>query len=109
MMSYMTMIYIDDDGDARQTGVGAAMGTNAETWAAFNRHRAAEVPMDKARFLLDYYNAKGDLAGTILLDSAAFGAITGEKIKTDAEYRQIDEEYWRDAREAYDAKCAAAA
>ena len=35
------------------------------TWAAFNRHRAAEVPKGSARFLLDYYNAKGDLADTI--------------------------------------------
>lgn len=107
MMSYMTMIYIDDDGDARQTNVGAAMETNAETWAAFNRHRAAEVPKGSARFLLDYYNAKGDLADTIRLDAAAFETITGQKVKTDAEYRQIDETYWRDAREAYDAKRAA--
>lgn len=107
MMSYMTMIYIDDDGNARQTGVGAAMDTNAETLAAFNRHRAAEVPKGSARFLLDYHNAKGDLTDTIRLDANAFEAITGETVKTDAEYRQIDEKYWRDAREAYDAKRAA--
>jgi len=107
MMSYMTMIYIDDDGDARQTGVGAAMETNAETWAAFNRHRAAEVPKGHARFLLDYYNAKGDLADTIRLDATAFETITGEKVKTDAEYRRIDEKYWRDARKAHNAKLAA--
>jgi hypothetical protein len=107
MMSYMTMIYIDDDGDARQTGAGAAMETNAETWAAFNRHRAAGVPKGSARFLLDYYNAKGDLVDTILLDAAAFEAITGEKVKTDLEYRKIDEKYWSDARASYAAKRAA--
>lgn len=107
MMSYMTMIYIDDDDGARQTGIGASMETNAETWAAFNRYRAAEVPKGHARFLLDYYNVKGDLADTIRLDATAFEAVTGEKVKTDTEYRQIDEKYWQGAREAYDAKRAA--
>lgn len=99
MMSHMTMIYIDGNGDACQTGVGAAMETNAETWAAFNRHRAAEVPKGHARFLLDYYNAKGDLVDTIRLDATAFEAITGEKVKTDAEYQQIDDDYWAPTRE----------
>src|SRR5258708_3496931 len=104
MISYMTMIYIDDDGDARWTCVCAAMDTNAETWRAFNRHRAAEISKDHARFLLDYYNAKGDLTDTIWLDVTAFEAITGEKVKTDAEYRRIDDNYWRNARVAYEAK-----
>lgn len=99
MMSYMQMIYIDDDGDARQTKVGAAMATNALTWAAFNSYRQLEVPSSNARFLLDYYNAKGDLGDTILLDAARYEAITGEKVKTDAEYRAIDAAYWAAARE----------
>ncbi len=78
------------------------METNAKTWAAFNRHRKAEVPKGSTRFLLDYHNARGDLTDTVRLDAAAFEAITGEKIKTDAEYHRIDEKYWRDARAAYE-------
>lgn len=103
MMSYMQMIYIDSDDNARQTGLGAAMGTNALTWAAFNSYRHLEVPESRARFLLDYYNAKGDLGDTILLDAAGFETISNEKIKTDAEYRTIDTDYWAAAREEYDA------
>jgi translation elongation factor P/translation initiation factor 5A len=89
-MSRMEMIYIDCEGQARHTGVGAAMATNAATWAAFKSYRRMEVPKIRARFLLDYYNAKGDLADTILLDAAGFELISNEKAKTEAEYRKID-------------------
>lgn len=102
--SYMYMIYIDSDGDARQTNVGAAMDTNAETWAAFNSYRRLDVPSEKAVFLLDYHNAKGDLCETIRIDALAFESLTGEKVKTDAEYRQIDDDYWSDARAKHSAK-----
>lgn len=99
--SYMQMIYIDSDNDGRQTGVGAAMDTNALTWAAFNSYRHLEVSQDRARFVLDYYNAKGDLADTILLDAVGFEAISNETVKTDAEYRKIDADYWTAARNEY--------
>lgn len=102
-VSYMMMIYIDNDDNARQTGVGAAMKTNALTWAAFKSYRWLEVPKDRAKFLLDYHNAKGDLADTILLDAAGFEAISNEKVKTDAAYRKIDAAYWAKARKEYDA------
>lgn len=101
-MSYMTMIYIDDSDDARQTNVGAAVKTNAETWAQFQKCREFEVPEDRCRFLLDYYNAKGDLADTIRLDAAGFSRITNEPVLTDAQYRQIDADYWAKARTEYD-------
>lgn len=97
-MSYMQMIYIDTDDQARQTGVGAAMHSNAATWAAFQSYRKFEVSKDRARFLLDYHNGKGDLGDTILLDEGGFVAISGEKVKTDAEYRKIDEDYWAEVR-----------
>jgi hypothetical protein len=102
-MSHMQMIYIDSDGDARQTNVGAAAKTNAQTWATFNSHRRLAVPYDRARFLLDYYNAKGDLSDTIPLDATGFEAITNETAKTDAEYRKIDADYWVAARKEYEA------
>lgn len=103
-MSYMEMIYIDDDDNARQTNVRAAFPTNAETWAQFRACRAFEVSKDRARFLLDYHNSKGNLADTILLDAPSFEAITNERAKSDAEYREIDKEFWDEARKEYDAK-----
>jgi hypothetical protein len=102
--SYMEMIYIDSDNLARHTNVRTAMDTNALTWAAFNRYRSYDVPPEKACFLLDYHNAKGDLGDTICLDATGFEAITGQKTKTDAEYRKIDDDYWAVARKEYAAE-----
>jgi len=103
VMSRMEMIYIDSDGDARKTNVGAAMESNAATWKAFNMARRFDVGCKKAQFILDYYNRKGDLADTIGLDAAGFVAISGEHPKSEAEYRQIDEEFCAEARREYEA------
>lgn len=92
--SYMQMIFIDSDDLARHTNVGAAMDSNKATWAAFNSYRHLEVERDQATFLLDYYNAKGDLSDTIRLDATGFSAVTGEKPKTEAAYHRIDANYW---------------
>lgn len=81
-----------------KTGVGAIFRSNAETWADFRSRRKLEVPSHRATFLLDYYNRHGDLAGTIYLDNAGYTAITGERVKTEAQYRKIDADYWADAR-----------
>lgn len=97
MKSYMQVIYIDSDDQARHTNLRAAMDTNAATWAAFNSYRTAAVDIKRAVFLLDYYNAKGYLADTIALDAAGFRAITNEPVRTDAEYRKIDDDYWEAA------------
>lgn len=102
--SYMQMIFIDDEDNARQTNVGAAMDTDAQTWAAFKSYRHMDVGSERAAFLLDYYNRKGDLADTICLDVAGFESITNEKAKTNAEYVQIDEDYWAQARRDHDAR-----
>lgn len=96
--SYMQMIYVDSANCARHTNVRAACGANAQTWAAFNSYRRLGVPVETATFLLDYHNAKGDLSDTIGLDAAGFQAVTGQKAKSEAEYRAIDAEYWREAR-----------
>lgn len=93
-MSWMEMIYIDKENNARKTGVGAKMETQAKTWAAFNSARRLEVPSDKAEFLLDYYNRFGNLCDTILLSRAGFEEISREVAKSDDEYRKIDTEYW---------------
>lgn len=96
-VSYMEMIYIDDSDNARQTNVRAAMKTNALTWAAFKSYRRLDVGKKRAKFLLDYYNADGDLGETICLNADGFAAISMEPVLSNAAYVQIDKKYWRDA------------
>lgn len=105
----MEMIYIASDGHALKTGIGAAGKTNTETWAMFRNAKRAEVPKLRAQFLLDYYNAKGDLVDTILLDAAGYRLISGERVKTEAQYRKIDAAYWTKATKEYRKKKSASA
>lgn len=100
MRSFMELIYIDSDNDARQTNMRAQSATDAETWRLFNSYRVHSVDIKKARFLLDYHNRKGDLADTIAIDADGFTAITGKQPKTDNEYRKIDADFWAQARKA---------
>src|SRR6185312_15664332 len=106
--SYMEMIFVSKDGkSAYQTGVRAALKTNAETWVHFKKCRHFEVTERRGNFLLDYDNAKGDLAGTIRLSAEGFEIISNEKAKTEAEYREIDRQHWAKAREEFAAAKAA--
>lgn len=98
MTSRMEMIYIDSDGHARQTGIGAIFDSNADTFAAFRSAKPHDVGPERAEFLLDYYNRKGDLTDTIGITRAVFERITGEQAKSDAEYRAIDAAYWASAQ-----------
>lgn len=54
--------------------------------------------------LRHYHDRKGDLVDTIAISREDFTRITGEPVKSDAEYRRIDAEYWRDARAAHSQK-----
>ena len=98
--SFMELIYIDNDGDARQTGLRRSAGTNAATLAEFRRWRPFGVDINDARFLLDYHNAKGDLSDTIAVDVDGFRAITGLEPGDDEHYRMIDARFWDEARSA---------
>lgn len=97
----MQMIYIDSEDAARQTNMELALNTDAETWAQFKRYRSLDVDIKKATFLLDYYNRKGNLCHTICLDVAGFEKVTGQSAKTEAEYKQIDDDYWKEAKADY--------
>lgn len=98
MSAYMRMIYIDSDRNARHTGVGAAMATDAETRKAFEDARSLSVDFDRADFLLDLLDAAGDLVDTLAIRKEDFESITGEKVQSDAYYRQYDQQYWDKAR-----------
>lgn len=101
MSSFMELIYIDIEDQARQTGLRRALDTDAATWAEFRRFRRHAVDIKQARFLLDYHNAKGDLCDTIPIDRAGFRAITGQHPGSDAHYRRVDTKFWNDvAKEA---------
>lgn len=97
-LSYMEMIYIDSDGQSRKTNLRLSLGTDADTWAKFRSFRAFGVDIKQTRFLLDYHNRKGDLSDTIALDGAGFTVITGQRPKTECEYRKIDSDFWKEVR-----------
>lgn len=98
MASFLEMIFIDSDGDARQTNMRLVRSTDAEAWAYFRSLRRYGVDIKRAQFLLDYHKTNGDLADTIALDAAGFTAITGQQPKTDAAYRKIDQDFWDEVR-----------
>lgn len=96
MKSSMEMIYIDYANNAfLKTGIGAMMEDNAATWASFNAVRKYAVPTDKAEYMIDYHNRKGDLADTIPISKSAFESITGEKAKSAKQWRKVDAELWK--------------
>jgi hypothetical protein len=100
MRSYIEILYIDSDDQARKTDMEHVGANNAETWAEFRSLRRYAVDSKTGHFLLDYHNGKGDLADTICIDVGGFVAITGSQPKTDAAYRAIDRQYWRNAQSA---------
>lgn len=98
MRSYIEIIYIDSEDQVRKTNMERVGATNAATWAEFRDLRRFSVEKASARFLIDYHNAKGDLADTICIDVGGFVAITGSQPKSEATYRAIDRQYWENAR-----------
>lgn len=95
--SYIEIIYIDREDLARHTNLARSADTNAATRAEFNSYRRYGIGIKQARFVLDYYNRKGDLADTIPIDEAGFEAITGQTPKSDEDYCAIDAAYWQHA------------
>lgn len=108
MRSYMELIYIDSEDLAQQTGLQRQASSDAETWAEFRSYRRFAVDIKQARFLLDYYNRKGDLSDTIPLSVRGFEVVTGQPAKTEAAYRKIDRDFWNEVRRDRDQTRAAA-
>jgi hypothetical protein len=98
--SYMQMIYVDSEDLARKTNLSLSLDTDAATWAQFKGFRRYAVDIKHASFLLDYHNRKGDLSDTIPLDRYGFELITGQQPKTEAAYRKIDSDFWKEVRSA---------
>jgi hypothetical protein len=98
--SFIEIIYIDSADHACQTNLVRSCETDAATWAEFQSYRRHAVNINQACFLLDYHNRKGGLGSTIPIDAEGFKAITGQAPKSEAEYRQIDTEFWNDVSKA---------
>jgi len=87
---YMNMIYIDDDENARLTGVGAMMESDEDTTNAFKLVKASEVDIKDARFILDLHEDNGDIVDSIAIIALTFSKVSGEIVKPDAEYVDYD-------------------
>ena len=107
-MSYMEMIYLDDN-DACKTGVCAEFETPQRTWEAFKSAKQIAVPPEMATFAIDYHNQKGNLNHTIYIDDAGFQRITGKPPESADFYRAHDAAYWACARASLSAQRAAKA
>ena len=99
--SFLEIIYLDNDDNARKTDVVAEFDTDEEALEEFNSWRYLSVAKGKARFMLDYYNADGDLTDTLYLDEYGFRTVTGKPVLADSEYQKIDIDFWNQARKEY--------
>lgn len=92
MARYMEMTYIDNDGNARLTGVGAEFKTDAETTGAFEsvRTKGIDIKDPKARFILDLKEEDGEIIDSLALTVESFESITGEKAMSDRHYVNYD-------------------
>ena len=96
-VSYMELIFIDSEDQARKTNLALSLPTSAQTWAAFLGYRKFGVDIKQATFLLDYHKGNGDLSDTIAIDDEGFRAITGQEPMPEEAYIQIDTDFWSSA------------
>lgn len=87
--------------EARKTGQGAIFATDQATLAAFESARAIAVPNDQGQFLIDYYDAAGDLVDSILIDAAGFQAILGVAPRSPDYYTIYDQAFWESRHDNY--------
>ncbi|MBA7559122.1 hypothetical protein ES708_00735 [subsurface metagenome] len=92
MKRYMEMIYIDDKGDARLTGIGAMFETDDETTVAFESIRAKELDIKnpKAKFIVDLWEKNGSIVDSIAIDVPTFESVSGEKFQGNQHYVDYD-------------------
>ena len=95
---FMEMIYIDDNGNVRSTGVGAMMESDVATTAAFESVRASEVDIKDAKFILDLCEDNGDIVDSIAITTSTFTQVTGNAVRSDTEYIDYDETLCRKAK-----------
>ena len=93
MSARLELVDIRED-DARMTGLGAVFQTDTATYADFEARRLLAVPVERADFLLDLYDAHGDLVDTLALSSAGFEVVIGEPPQPHSYYVALEESYY---------------
>lgn len=96
---YCEILDIRDD-CGHKTGKGASFLTEPEARVGFDKARALAVPADRADFLVDCHDDKGDIVDTIFIDAAGFEVLVGEAPTSSEVYAAYDAAYWRRALES---------
>lgn len=77
-----------------KTGVGAEWKNDADATEAFESIRQYEMDIHKAEFLIDLYEDDGVMIDTIAVNAENYTKITGEPVRTKAEYIKTNHKYW---------------
>ena len=101
MGRYMTSLYLGTGNDGYHTGIGAEFETDAETTEAFESAKALDTDIKTAPFIIDLREANGDIVDSIAVSEEGYKSITGEPVLSEAEYIEIDREYWAVAEQNY--------
>lgn len=103
-MISMEVTYIDDEGHARKTNVGAIFDSDRDTQQAFE----SVIPSqdEEGRFLLDLLGSDDNIIATVRISGETYARVTGEPVLTNEEYLEIDRKYWQEARARLDAQIA---
>jgi len=102
MGRYMEFVFLDSQGAARLTGVGAIFKNDAETTKAFESCRGHALDVKQARFILELHEDNGDLVDSIPVSIRSFSLISGESFQGEAHYVKYDQNYWAAAWKAHE-------
>jgi hypothetical protein len=92
-------LYLGTGDNGFKTNIGAIGETDKETMGLFESAKKISVSVETAVFLMDLYNNDGFIVDTIGLTGEGYTRITGEKVLSESEYREIDKNYWQQAKD----------
>lgn len=95
-------LYLGTGSDGFKTNIGAIGVTDKETKNLFKVAKKISVSVKTAVFLMDLHDSDGFIVDTIGLTGAGYTKITGEKVLAESEYREIDRNYWQQAKKVAD-------
>lgn len=94
---YMKAIFVNENGDGYQTGVGADFGSEQATKEAFDSLKPEAMDGSDAPFIIDLWDSNGDLLESIGISAELYTQVTGEPVLSEEEYQKIDADYWAKA------------
>lgn len=90
---FMKAIYLGKGDHGLQTGVVAEFESAEETKASFEQIKPHAEDIKTAAFLIDLHDDDG-IIDTVAVSEETYSLVTGELVLSEAEYRQIDDNYW---------------